>query len=98
MPLTLTAHEIAVRLALPVVAGALIGLDRGERGRPAPHNAISVFGVRRRHDSDQLVAGHKEKNPGFLHKDGPDAFAVAHLDGDGIYWRRRYSAARWVRP
>jgi hypothetical protein len=71
MPLPLTGHEIAVRLALSVVAGALIGLDRGERGRPAPHNAISVFGVRRRHDSNQLVAGHKGKNPGFLHHDGP---------------------------
>jgi putative Mg2+ transporter-C (MgtC) family protein len=35
MPLTLTWHEIAVRLALSVVAGGLIGLDRGEHGRPA---------------------------------------------------------------
>ena len=35
MPLTLTWQEIALRLALSVVAGALIGLDRGERGRPA---------------------------------------------------------------
>jgi putative Mg2+ transporter-C (MgtC) family protein len=35
MPLTLTGHEIAVRLALSVVAGALIGLDRRERGGPA---------------------------------------------------------------
>ncbi|MGA9474304.1 MAG: MgtC/SapB family protein [Terriglobales bacterium] len=35
MPLTLTWHEIALRLALSVVAGGLIGLDRGERGRPA---------------------------------------------------------------
>lgn len=35
MPLTLTWHEIALRLALSVVAGALMGLDRGERGRPA---------------------------------------------------------------
>jgi putative Mg2+ transporter-C (MgtC) family protein len=35
MPLTLTWHEIAIRLALSVVAGALIGLDRGEHGRPA---------------------------------------------------------------
>jgi putative Mg2+ transporter-C (MgtC) family protein len=35
MPLTLTWHEIALRLALSVVAGTLIGLDRGERGRPA---------------------------------------------------------------
>src|ERR1700723_211098 len=35
MPLTLTWHEIALRLALSVVAGALIGLDRGEHGRPA---------------------------------------------------------------
>ncbi len=35
MPLTLTWHEIGLRLALSVIAGALIGLDRGERGRPA---------------------------------------------------------------
>jgi putative Mg2+ transporter-C (MgtC) family protein len=35
MPLTLTWQEIALRLALSVVAGALIGLDRGEHGRPA---------------------------------------------------------------
>jgi putative Mg2+ transporter-C (MgtC) family protein len=35
MPLTLTWQDIALRLALSVVAGALIGLDRGEHGRPA---------------------------------------------------------------
>jgi putative Mg2+ transporter-C (MgtC) family protein len=35
MPLILTWHEIGLRLALSVIAGALIGLDRGERGRPA---------------------------------------------------------------
>jgi putative Mg2+ transporter-C (MgtC) family protein len=35
MPLTLTWHDIAIRLALSVVAGTLIGLDRGEHGRPA---------------------------------------------------------------
>jgi putative Mg2+ transporter-C (MgtC) family protein len=35
MPLTLTWQDIALGLALSVVAGALIGLDRGEHGRPA---------------------------------------------------------------
>jgi putative Mg2+ transporter-C (MgtC) family protein len=35
MPLTLTWQEIALRLALSVIAGLLIGLDRGEHGRPA---------------------------------------------------------------
>lgn len=35
MPLTLTWHEIAVRLALSALAGTLIGLDRGERGHQA---------------------------------------------------------------
>lgn len=35
MPLTLTWHEIALRLALSVLAGGLVGLDRGEHGRPA---------------------------------------------------------------
>jgi putative Mg2+ transporter-C (MgtC) family protein len=35
MPTTLEWHEIAIRLALSVVAGALLGLDRGEHGRPA---------------------------------------------------------------
>src|ERR1700728_1662080 len=35
MPVTLTYSEIALRLALTALAGALIGLDRGEHGRPA---------------------------------------------------------------
>jgi len=35
MPLTLTWHDVALRLALSVVAGGLIGWDRGEHGRPA---------------------------------------------------------------
>ncbi|MGB6482715.1 MAG: MgtC/SapB family protein [Candidatus Acidiferrales bacterium] len=35
MPLTLTWHEIALRLALSVMAGTLIGLDRGKHGRTA---------------------------------------------------------------
>jgi len=35
MPLTLTWHEIVLRLGLAVVAGGLVGLDRGEHGRPA---------------------------------------------------------------
>jgi putative Mg2+ transporter-C (MgtC) family protein len=35
MPLTLTWHGIALRLALAVAAGALVGLDRSEHGRPA---------------------------------------------------------------
>ncbi len=35
MSLTLTWHEIALRLALSVVAGGLLGWDRGEHGRPA---------------------------------------------------------------
>src|ERR1700728_2417613 len=35
MPLILTWHDIALRLALSVAAGGLIGLDRGEHGRPA---------------------------------------------------------------
>src|ERR1700691_1010366 len=35
MPPTLTWQDIALRLALSIVAGALIGFDRGEHGRPA---------------------------------------------------------------
>lgn len=35
MPLVLHWPQIALRLALAALAGALIGLDRGERGRPA---------------------------------------------------------------
>jgi putative Mg2+ transporter-C (MgtC) family protein len=35
MPLTLTWHDIALRLALSIIAGTIIGLDRGEHGRPA---------------------------------------------------------------
>lgn len=35
MPTTLSWTDIALRLLLAVVAGALIGADRGERGRPA---------------------------------------------------------------
>ncbi len=35
MPLTLSWHDILLRLALTVLAGFLIGMDRGEHGRPA---------------------------------------------------------------
>lgn len=35
MPTVVTWQDIALRLALSVAAGALIGLDRGEHGRPA---------------------------------------------------------------
>jgi len=35
MPLSLTWSEIALRLGLAVLAGAAVGLDRGEHGRPA---------------------------------------------------------------
>lgn len=35
MPLTLHWQQIAVRLALAAVAGALVGLNRGEHGSPA---------------------------------------------------------------
>src|ERR1700684_3614013 len=35
MPLTLTWHDIALRLAMSLAAGGLIGLDRGEHSRPA---------------------------------------------------------------
>lgn len=35
MPLTLTAGDFALRLGLSAIAGALIGINRGEHGRPA---------------------------------------------------------------
>ena len=35
MPTTLGWNDIALRLALTLIAGALIGLNRGEHGRPA---------------------------------------------------------------
>ena len=35
MPTALDWREIALRLALTVIAGTLIGFNRGERGRPA---------------------------------------------------------------
>jgi putative Mg2+ transporter-C (MgtC) family protein len=35
MPLTLTWHEIALRLALSALAGTVVGLDRGEHGHAA---------------------------------------------------------------
>lgn len=35
MPLTINWYEIGLRLLLSVIAGGLIGLDRGEHGRPA---------------------------------------------------------------
>ena len=35
MPITLGWHEIAWRLLLTIVAGGLIGFNRGEHGRPA---------------------------------------------------------------
>ena len=35
MPVTITWNEIALRLALTVLAGVVIGFNRGEHGRPA---------------------------------------------------------------
>jgi putative Mg2+ transporter-C (MgtC) family protein len=35
MPLTLSWHDILIRIALTLLAGFLIGVDRGEHGRPA---------------------------------------------------------------
>src|ERR1700758_4625708 len=35
MPLTLEWGDAGLRLALALLSGALIGLDRGDRGRPA---------------------------------------------------------------
>jgi putative Mg2+ transporter-C (MgtC) family protein len=35
MPITITWDDITVRLVLTVIAGGLIGLNRGEHGRPA---------------------------------------------------------------
>lgn len=35
MPLTLQPHDIALRIGLTFLAGLLIGLNRGEHGRPA---------------------------------------------------------------
>jgi putative Mg2+ transporter-C (MgtC) family protein len=35
MPITISWHDILIRLALTVLAGFLIGLDRGEHRRPA---------------------------------------------------------------
>jgi putative Mg2+ transporter-C (MgtC) family protein len=35
MPLTVTWQQIAIRLAFSILAGGLIGVDRGEHGRPA---------------------------------------------------------------
>jgi putative Mg2+ transporter-C (MgtC) family protein len=35
MPVDPTWTDIALRLALTVVAGAVLGFDRSERGRPA---------------------------------------------------------------
>lgn len=35
MPITLSWHAIALRLLLAVIAGAAMGFDRGEHGRPA---------------------------------------------------------------
>jgi len=68
MPLWLTWHEIALRLALSAMAGGLIGLDRGEHGRPAGlrNNSISVFGGGRRHDSNEFIAGHSWKSSRFV--------------------------------
>jgi putative Mg2+ transporter-C (MgtC) family protein len=45
MPLTLTWHEIALRLFLSAVAGGLIGLDRGEHGRPAGLRTSMLVGL-----------------------------------------------------
>jgi putative Mg2+ transporter-C (MgtC) family protein len=42
MAITLGWPEIALRLALALVAGALIGFNRGERGRPAGLRTITL--------------------------------------------------------
>src|ERR1700677_2316584 len=48
------------------------------------------------HGADQFAARDAGKVAGFVHHDGPDAPAAGHSDRDGIYWRRRDSAARWI--
>jgi len=45
MPLTLSWHEIALRLALSIIAGGLIGWDRGEHGRPAGLRTTLLVGL-----------------------------------------------------
>ena len=35
MPVTLTWHQVALRLVLAAIAGTVVGLNRGERGSPA---------------------------------------------------------------
>ncbi len=35
MPTNLSWEEVAVRLALTTIAGVLVGINRGEHGRPA---------------------------------------------------------------
>ena len=75
MPTTLGWSEIALRLALTVVAGSLIGLNRGEHGRPrwaADHFA----GLSRRvsgHDSDEPAAHDCRQDTGFVRCDGYNA-------------------------
>lgn len=45
MPLHLTWQDIALRLALTVLAGAVVGVNRGERGRPAGLRTILLVSL-----------------------------------------------------
>ncbi len=97
MPLALTWQEIAIRLSLSVVAGALLGLDRGEHGRPAGMRTtllvclaacIAMIEV-------NLLLATAGKSPDSLYSVRFDATAARHLDWYGIYRRRRDSKAGW---
>lgn len=45
MPLTLQPHDIALRIGLTFLAGLLIGINRGEHGRPAGLRTTLLVGL-----------------------------------------------------
>ena len=45
MPLTLEPHDIALRIGLTFLAGLLIGINRGEHGRPAGLRTTLLVGL-----------------------------------------------------
>jgi putative Mg2+ transporter-C (MgtC) family protein len=80
MPLNPTWTDIAIRLALTMLAGATIGFNRGARGHAAGFRTDHPgrprgFGC---DDSGQYPALPRRQNTGFIFGHGPDASAFGY--------------------
>jgi len=71
MPLEPTWTDIVIRLALTMLASALIGLNRGARGHAAGFRTTisGRFGRLCRHDPDQYSAVTQRQDPGVFVRD-----------------------------